>query len=88
MDKYLIGFYDLGMFGEMVVEATDEECAKDVFRETYPPKKSRTSPYIARCELLSEAEERIRRGDHSLPANDNDWAYADFGNAYFESLNH
>lgn len=83
---YLIGFYDLGMFDEVIIEADDEETACEIFRDEYVPKKNGVRPCIARCETVQEAQSRIHRGDTSLPANDADWS--DFGNAYFEALNH
>jgi len=84
--RYLIGFYDLGMFDEVMIEATDEETAREIFREEYVPKKNGVCPRIARCETVQEAQNRLHRGETSLPANDADWS--NFGNAYFEALNH
>jgi hypothetical protein len=83
---YLVGYYDMDVYGEQVVRASDEEFAIDGFLTNYQSKKG-YAPYIARCETVYEAKERIAAGDTGLPEDGQFERYADFGNAYYEALN-
>lgn len=84
---YLVSYYDMGVYGEQVVRACDEEFAIDGFLTTYQSKNS-YQPYVARCETLYEAKERVATGDTELPEDGQFERYSDFGNAYYEALNH
>jgi hypothetical protein len=45
--KYVIGYWDMGEFNEVILSAFNEELAVEWFLENYQP-KNRYAPYIAR----------------------------------------
>jgi hypothetical protein len=83
--KFVIGYWDMGMFNEVVVKAYTEELAKDSFLCDYKPLGSQP-PYIARCESLDEVELRIASGDTALPEDGQFWRFDNFANKYAEAL--
>lgn len=83
---YLVSYYDMGVYGEQIVRASDEEFAIDGFLTNYQS-KTEYAPYVARCETLHEAKERIAEGDTALPEDGQFERYGDFRNAYYEALN-
>lgn len=86
LETYVIGFYDMGMFDECEVVAHDEDEAVELFLFSYAKKRG-IEPYIARCETLEEAGERIKSGNTALPR---DWQlsrFDDISNMYHEALN-
>lgn len=84
--KFVIGYWDMGMFNERLVKAFTEELAMDSFLYSYQPLSS-LPPYIARLESLDEVELRIRSGDTSLPEDGQTDRFENFSNKYYEALN-
>lgn len=83
--EYLIGYWDMGNFGEVIVKGYDEELAIDGFISSYQSPRG-LQPYVARCETLAEADERIKSGNNRLPDDGQTWRYGDFRNCYYEAL--
>jgi hypothetical protein len=83
---YQISFYDMGVYGEQIVRACDEEFAIDAFLTCYQSKIG-YPPFVARCETLYEVQERIAAGDTGFPEDGQVERYGNFGNAYYEALN-
>jgi hypothetical protein len=83
--KYVIGYWDMGEFNEVVSSGFNEELAIEWFLENYQP-KNRYAPYIARCETIYELEQRIKSGDTDLPYDGQTDRFENFGNAYYEAL--
>ncbi|MEB0233265.1 hypothetical protein, partial [Undibacterium sp. 10I3] len=79
---YLIGYWDMGMFEEKIVRASNEELAIDGFLQDYQPKRG-LPPYIARCETIRWAEARVAAGYTDLPEDGQFERYQDFGSAYY-----
>lgn len=72
--EFLIGYYDMGMFDEIIVRASSKELAIDSFLDDYKPKRG-LSPYVVRCETIELAKERIELGGADSPDDGQFWRY-------------
>lgn len=84
-ELHIVGYWDMGTYGEHFVMARNDDEATEMFEEEYEPLTD-IAPYIARIETEGEQKARINSGDISMPSDGQTDRFNSAKGMYYEAL--